>query len=141
MCLTAPRENGQLAAPGRDTALGRAARVGGHLDDRPSSGCLDTLVEVTQRAGAFDVRVIVEGPGHVPFHLVREDVERQQEPSQCVPFYPLGPGGEERRVPCGRRKGLPARTQHGNAALTRRAAPVEDPVGIRRPGCPSVLPG
>jgi hypothetical protein len=45
--------------------------------------------------------------------------------------------GEERRVPCCRRQGLPARTHHGNAPLTRGTAAVQDPGKRGRPGCSS----
>ncbi|MCT1438142.1 phosphomethylpyrimidine synthase ThiC [Brachybacterium paraconglomeratum] len=52
---------------------------------------LDTLAELTRRAWEHDVQVMVEGPGHVPLHLVRENVERQQELCDGAPFYTLGP--------------------------------------------------
>lgn len=52
---------------------------------------LDTLAELTERAWAHDVQVMVEGPGHIPLHLVRENVERQQELCHGAPFYTLGP--------------------------------------------------
>lgn len=44
-----------------------------------------------KRGWKYDVQVMVEGPGHIPFHLVRENVERQQELCDGAPFYTLGP--------------------------------------------------
>src|SRR5690606_7719121 len=52
---------------------------------------LDTLGELTERAWARDCQVMVEGPGHVPMHLVQENVERQQRICKEAPFYTLGP--------------------------------------------------
>nr|WP_036960664.1 phosphomethylpyrimidine synthase ThiC [Pseudoclavibacter soli] len=52
---------------------------------------LDTLAELTHRAWEHDVQVMVEGPGHIPLHLVRENVERQQRMCDGAPFYTLGP--------------------------------------------------
>ena len=74
-------------------SLGDGLRPGATADanDAAQFAELDTLAELTQRAWDFDVQVMVEGPGHVPFHLVRENVERQQELCKGAPFYTLGP--------------------------------------------------
>jgi len=74
-------------------SLGDGLRPGSIADanDAAQFAELDTLAELTARAWAFDVQVMVEGPGHVPFHLVRENVERQQELCNGAPFYTLGP--------------------------------------------------
>ncbi|WP_417219667.1 phosphomethylpyrimidine synthase ThiC [Arthrobacter sp.] len=74
-------------------SLGDGLRPGSLADanDAAQFAELDTLAELTQRAWAFDVQVMVEGPGHIPLHLVRENVERQQELCQGAPFYTLGP--------------------------------------------------
>jgi phosphomethylpyrimidine synthase len=74
-------------------SLGDGLRPGATADanDAAQFAELDTLAELTQRAWEFDVQVMVEGPGHVPFHLVRENVERQQELCKGAPFYTLGP--------------------------------------------------
>ncbi|WP_157360970.1 phosphomethylpyrimidine synthase ThiC [Arthrobacter sp. EPSL27] len=74
-------------------SLGDGLRPGSTADanDAAQFAELDTLAELTQRAWEFDVQVMVEGPGHVPFHLVRENVERQQELCKGAPFYTLGP--------------------------------------------------
>jgi len=74
-------------------SLGDGLRPGSLADanDAAQFAELDTLAELTRRAWAHDVQVMVEGPGHVPFHLVRENVERQQELCDGAPFYTLGP--------------------------------------------------
>ncbi|PFG42165.1 phosphomethylpyrimidine synthase [Isoptericola jiangsuensis] len=74
-------------------SLGDGLRPGSIADanDAAQFAELDTLAELTKRAWRHDVQVMVEGPGHVPFHLVRENVERQQELCDGAPFYTLGP--------------------------------------------------
>ncbi|GAB2506104.1 phosphomethylpyrimidine synthase ThiC [Promicromonospora xylanilytica] len=74
-------------------SLGDGLRPGSLADanDEAQFAELDTLAELTKRAWEHDVQVMVEGPGHVPFHLVRENVERQQELCEGAPFYTLGP--------------------------------------------------
>ncbi|WP_298043806.1 phosphomethylpyrimidine synthase ThiC [uncultured Citricoccus sp.] len=74
-------------------SLGDGLRPGSIADanDAAQFAELDTLAELTARAWAHDVQVMVEGPGHVPLHLVRENVERQQQLCQGAPFYTLGP--------------------------------------------------
>ncbi|WP_369370974.1 phosphomethylpyrimidine synthase ThiC [Promicromonospora sp. Populi] len=74
-------------------SLGDGLRPGSLADanDAAQFAELDTLAELTKRAWEYDVQVMVEGPGHIPFHLVRENVERQQELCDGAPFYTLGP--------------------------------------------------
>ncbi|MGP9616364.1 phosphomethylpyrimidine synthase ThiC [Arthrobacter sp. AOP36-A1-22] len=74
-------------------SLGDGLRPGSLADanDAAQFAELDTLAELTRRAWQFDVQVMVEGPGHIPLHLVRENVERQQELCDGAPFYTLGP--------------------------------------------------
>jgi phosphomethylpyrimidine synthase len=74
-------------------SLGDGLRPGSLADanDAAQFAELDTLAELTRRAWEHDVQVMVEGPGHVPLHLVRENVERQQELCDGAPFYTLGP--------------------------------------------------
>src|SRR5918993_220122 len=50
-----------------------------------------TLGELTQRAWEHDVQVMVEGPGHVPMHKIKENVDLQMELCKEAPFYTLGP--------------------------------------------------
>ena len=49
------------------------------------------LGELTRRAWEHDVQVMVEGPGHVPLHLVKDNVDLEQEWCHGAPFYTLGP--------------------------------------------------
>lgn len=74
-------------------SLGDGLRPGSIADanDAAQFAELDTLAELTERAWEYDVQVMVEGPGHIPFHKVRENVERQQELCKGAPFYTLGP--------------------------------------------------
>ena len=74
-------------------SLGDGLRPGSIADanDEAQFAELDTLAELTKRAWERDVQVMVEGPGHIPFHLVRENVERQQLLCDGAPFYTLGP--------------------------------------------------
>ena len=74
-------------------SLGDGLRPGSIADanDAAQFAELETLAELTKRAWRHDVQVMVEGPGHIPFHLVRENVERQQELCDGAPFYTLGP--------------------------------------------------
>lgn len=52
---------------------------------------LKTLGELAARARAKDVQVMIEGPGHVPLHLIRENIELQKKYCDGAPFYVLGP--------------------------------------------------
>ncbi|MBI3744143.1 MAG: phosphomethylpyrimidine synthase ThiC, partial [Chloroflexi bacterium] len=52
---------------------------------------LDTLGELTKIAWKHDVQVMIEGPGHVPMHKIKENVDRQLEICSEAPFYTLGP--------------------------------------------------
>ncbi|MCF4005690.1 phosphomethylpyrimidine synthase ThiC [Corynebacterium uropygiale] len=74
-------------------SLGDGLRPGCIADanDAAQFAELDTLAELTHRAWEHDVQVMVEGPGHIPLHKVRENVERQQELCDGAPFYTLGP--------------------------------------------------
>ncbi|MBQ3635697.1 MAG: phosphomethylpyrimidine synthase ThiC [Bacteroidales bacterium] len=52
---------------------------------------LDTMGELVTRAWAKNVQAFIEGPGHVPMHKIRENMERQIEKCHEAPFYTLGP--------------------------------------------------
>ena len=74
-------------------SLGDGLRPGSVADanDEAQLSELRTLAELTERAWRYDVQVMVEGPGHVPLHLVEENVRLQQEWCHGAPFYTLGP--------------------------------------------------
>ena len=74
-------------------SLGDGLRPGCVADanDEAQLSELGTLAELTKRAWQYDVQVMVEGPGHVPLHLVEENVRLQQEWCDGAPFYTLGP--------------------------------------------------
>lgn len=74
-------------------SLGDGLRPGSIADanDEAQFAELDTLGELTKIAWAHDVQVIIEGPGHVPMHLIKENVDKQMEVCQEAPFYTLGP--------------------------------------------------
>ncbi|MPZ62624.1 MAG: phosphomethylpyrimidine synthase ThiC, partial [Propionibacteriales bacterium] len=74
-------------------SLGDGLRPGSVADanDEAQLSELRTLGELTKRAWEYDVQVMVEGPGHVPMHLIEENVRLQQEWCEGAPFYTLGP--------------------------------------------------
>ena len=76
-----------------DFSLGDGLRPGCIADanDAAQFGELDTLGELTQIAWKHDVQVMIEGPGHVPMHLIKENMDRQLEKCGEAPFYTLGP--------------------------------------------------
>lgn len=74
-------------------SLGDGLRPGSIADanDEAQFAELDTLGELTKIAWEHDVQVMVEGPGHVPMHLIKENMDKQLEVCQEAPFYTLGP--------------------------------------------------
>ncbi len=74
-------------------SLGDGLRPGSIADanDRAQFAELETLGELTKVAWTHDVQVMVEGPGHVPMHLIQENMRRQLELCDEAPFYTLGP--------------------------------------------------
>lgn len=74
-------------------SLGDGLRPGciNDANDEAQFAELRTLGELTKRAWADDVQVMVEGPGHVPMHLIQENVRLQEEICMEAPFYTLGP--------------------------------------------------
>lgn len=74
-------------------SLGDGLRPGCVADanDAAQFGELDTLGELTKVAWKHDVQCMIEGPGHVPMHLIKENMERQLEKCHEAPFYTLGP--------------------------------------------------
>ncbi|QDZ82311.1 phosphomethylpyrimidine synthase ThiC [Priestia megaterium] len=74
-------------------SLGDGLRPGSIADanDEAQFGELETLGELTKIAWKHDVQVMIEGPGHVPMHLIKENVDKQMKICQEAPFYTLGP--------------------------------------------------
>jgi phosphomethylpyrimidine synthase len=82
-----------LAAYDVAFSIGDGLRPGSIEDanDEAQFAELRTQGELTRRAWAFDVQVMNEGPGHVPMHLIHENVRKQLEWCGEAPFYTLGP--------------------------------------------------
>src|SRR5437588_362477 len=74
-------------------SLGDGLRPGCTADanDEAQFAELDTLGELTKIAWEHEVQVMIEGPGHVPMHLIKENMDRQLETCHEAPFYTLGP--------------------------------------------------
>ncbi|ENO91124.1 phosphomethylpyrimidine synthase ThiC [Thauera sp. 28] len=74
-------------------SLGDGLRPGSIYDanDEAQLGELKTLGELTDIAWRHDVQVMIEGPGHVPLHLIKENMDLQLEWCKEAPFYTLGP--------------------------------------------------
>ncbi len=74
-------------------SLGDGLRPGSIYDanDEAQLGELKTLGELTQIAWKHDVQVMIEGPGHVPMQMIKENMDLQLEQCHEAPFYTLGP--------------------------------------------------
>lgn len=74
-------------------SLGDGLRPGSIADanDAAQFAELKTLGELTKIAWKHDVQVMIEGPGHVPMHMIKENMEKQLEACDEAPFYTLGP--------------------------------------------------
>ena len=74
-------------------SLGDGLRPGSIYDanDEAQFAELYTLGELTKRAWEQDVQVMIEGPGHVPMHKIKENMDKQLEACGEAPFYTLGP--------------------------------------------------
>jgi phosphomethylpyrimidine synthase len=74
-------------------SLGDGLRPGSIADanDEAQFAELETLGELTKIAWAHDVQVMIEGPGHVPMHLIKENMDKQLRECHEAPFYTLGP--------------------------------------------------
>ena len=74
-------------------SLGDGLRPGSIADanDAAQFGELETLGELTKIAWKHDVQVMIEGPGHVPMQLIKENMDKQLECCDEAPFYTLGP--------------------------------------------------
>ena len=74
-------------------SLGDGLRPGSIADanDEAQFAELETLGELTEIAWKHDVQVMIEGPGHVPMHKIKENMDKQLEVCHEAPFYTLGP--------------------------------------------------
>ncbi len=74
-------------------SLGDGLRPGSIADanDEAQFAELKTLGELTDIAWKHDVQTMIEGPGHVPMHLIKENMDKQLEACKEAPFYTLGP--------------------------------------------------
>ena len=74
-------------------SLGDGLRPGSIADanDEAQFAELETLGELTKIAWEHDIQVMIEGPGHVPMHLIKENMEKQLKHCHEAPFYTLGP--------------------------------------------------
>jgi phosphomethylpyrimidine synthase len=74
-------------------SLGDGLRPGSIADanDRAQFAELETLGELTKIAWKHDIQTMIEGPGHVPMHLIKENMDKQLTECHEAPFYTLGP--------------------------------------------------
>ncbi|HCG73519.1 MAG TPA: phosphomethylpyrimidine synthase ThiC, partial [Nitrospina sp.] len=74
-------------------SLGDGLRPGSTADanDEAQFSELETLGELTQIAWKHEVQTMIEGPGHVPMHMIKENMEKQLKACGEAPFYTLGP--------------------------------------------------
>jgi phosphomethylpyrimidine synthase len=74
-------------------SLGDGLRPGSIADanDEAQFAELETLGELTKIAWKHNVQVMIEGPGHVPMHMIKENMDKQLEVCDEAPFYTLGP--------------------------------------------------
>ena len=74
-------------------SLGDGLRPGSIADanDRAQFSELETLGELTKIAWDHDVQVMIEGPGHVPMHMIKENMDKELKDCMEAPFYTLGP--------------------------------------------------
>jgi phosphomethylpyrimidine synthase len=82
-----------MAAYDVSFSIGDGLRPGSIYDanDEAQFGELKVQGDLTRRAWEFDVQVMNEGPGHVPMHMIKENMEKQLEWCDEAPFYTLGP--------------------------------------------------
>ena len=117
-------------------SLGDGLRPGSIADanDRAQFAELETLGELTKIAWARGCQVMIEGPGHVPLHKIKVNVEKQLKACGEAPFYTLGPFGDRHRARLrphhlGHRRRHDRLVRHGDALL-------RDAEGAPRPAQP-----
>jgi phosphomethylpyrimidine synthase len=105
-------------------SLGDGLRPGSIADanDAAQFAELETLGELTKIAWEHDVQVMIEGPGHVPMHLIKENMDRSSKVCHEAPFYTLGPLVDRHRPRLrphhvGHRRGDDRQLRHGDALL------------------------
>ena len=81
-----------MAAYDVSFSLGDGLRPGSTADanDEAQFAELETLGELTTIAWEYDCQVMIEGPGHVPMHLIKENMDKQLTICHEAPFYTLG---------------------------------------------------
>ena len=74
-------------------SLGDGLRPGSIADanDKAQFAELETLGDLTKKAWDQDVQTFIEGPGHIPMHMIKENMDKQLETCSEAPFYTLGP--------------------------------------------------
>ena len=119
-------------------SLGDGLRPGSIADanDEAQFAELYTLGELTKIAWAHDVQVMIEGPGHVPMHKIKENMDKQLEACGEAPFYTLGPLDHRHRARLRphhqrHRRGDDRLVRHGDALL-RHAQGASRPARPRR---------
>ena len=119
-------------------SLGDGLRPGSIADanDGAQFAELETLGELTKIAWKHDVQVMIEGPGHVPMHKIKENMDKQLEECDEAPFYTLGPLDHRHRAGLRphhqrHRRGDDRLVRHGDALL-RHAQGASGPARPRR---------
>lgn len=74
-------------------SLGDGMRPGSTFDanDRAQFLELEVLGELTKKAWEHDVQILIEGPGHIPMHKIKENIDKEKQVCMDAPFYTLGP--------------------------------------------------
>ena len=113
-----------MAAYDVSFSLGDGLRPGSIADanDEAQFAELETLGELTKIAWEYDCQVMIEGPGHVPMHLIKENMDKQLTVCHEAPFYTLGPSdhGYRSRLRShhlGHRRGDDRLVRHRHAVL------------------------
>ena len=106
---------------------------------KPSSPSSATLGELTQIAWKHDVQVMIEGPGHVPMHKIKANMDKQLEACGEAPFYTLGPAHHRHRARLRpyhqrHRRGDDRLVRHGDALLRHAQGASRPPRPRRRQG-------
>ena len=117
-------------------SLGDGLRPGSIADanDEAQFAELETLGELTKIAWKHDVQTMIEGPGHVPMHLIQENMTKQLEVCHEAPFYTLGPAHHRHRA---RLRPLHQRHRRGDDRLVRQRDALLRDARRSTSGCPT----